>query len=129
MPLIPPLPESALAQLSDELDVPAGTERLWLPPALALPQPSSAQNSSTPGAGAAVSSTKVPGQAVPPTQAPEPLGIVGKGPTPPSTQNSLRDLGQPPATLRDWAGPALKHLEWDQVEAEDCGEQLSLCGD
>lgn len=88
-----------------------------------LSQPDPVQGSSRPGAGAAVHSTSVSGQAS------ELLGITGQGPTPPPAQPSSRDPGQAPATLRDWAGPALKHLEWEQVEAEDCGEQLSPCGD
>lgn len=124
-------PESALAQLSNELSVLTGTAEAVAGSCpgrpRALPKSGPAQGSST-GAGAVVHSTNVSGQAVPLAQPPEPLDTTGQRPTLPPTQPSSRDPGQPPATLRDWAGPAPKHLEWDQVEAEDCGEQLSCVG-
>lgn len=45
----------------------------------------------------------------------------------PHTTPSSAQLKGPRAATSNTEG--LKHPGWDQLEAEDCGEQLSLCGD
>lgn len=104
------------AQLSNELRVLTGTAEgcgwhlPWVTTGSPPAWPSPGQQHRGRGL-CAQHSTKVSGMAVPLTQPPEPLGNMGQRPTLPPTQPSLRDPGQPPATLRDGAGPAPKHLE------------------